>query len=48
MTQPEHALVLERTVEAAPKKVYMALFMWGGLWLRDPALRAVFPSRRSL
>ena len=26
--------------------VYMALFMWGGLWLRDPALRAVFPIRR--
>jgi hypothetical protein len=26
--------------------VYMALFMWGGLWLREPALRAVFPIRR--
>jgi len=23
--------------------VYLALFMWGGLWLRSPALRAVFP-----
>ena len=26
--------------------VYLGLFMWGGLWLRDPALRAVFPWRR--
>ena len=25
--------------------VYLGLFMWGGLWLRDPALRAVFPLR---
>ena len=25
--------------------VYLALFMWGGLWLRSPALRAVFPLR---
>lgn len=25
--------------------VYLALFMWGGLWLRDPALRALFPWR---
>ena len=23
--------------------VYLALFMWGGLWLRHPALRSVFP-----
>jgi hypothetical protein len=23
--------------------VYLGLFMWGGLWLRDPRLRAVFP-----
>jgi hypothetical protein len=23
--------------------VYLALFMWGGLWLRSPALRAVLP-----
>jgi hypothetical protein len=23
--------------------VYLALFMWGGLWLRSPALRALFP-----
>lgn len=23
--------------------IYLGLFMWGGLWLRDPALRAVFP-----
>ncbi len=27
--------------------VYLGLFMWGGLWLRDPALRAVFPWRRA-
>jgi hypothetical protein len=26
--------------------VYMGLCMWGGLWLRDPALRAIFPLRR--
>lgn len=26
--------------------IYLALFMWGGLWLRDPALRAIFPWRR--
>lgn len=26
--------------------VYLALFAWGGLWLRDPALRAVVPIRR--
>jgi hypothetical protein len=25
--------------------VYLGLFMWGGLWLRDPKLRAVFPIR---
>ena len=25
--------------------VYLGLFMWGGLWLRDPAFRAVFPFR---
>lgn len=23
--------------------IYLALFMWGGLWLRSPAVRAVFP-----
>lgn len=23
--------------------LYLALFMWGGLWLRHPALRSVFP-----
>lgn len=23
--------------------VYLGLFMWGGLWLRLPALRALFP-----
>jgi hypothetical protein len=27
--------------------IYLALFMWGGLWLRDPALRAIFPWRRA-
>ncbi len=26
--------------------VYLGLFMWGGLWLRDPQLRALFPVRR--
>ena len=26
--------------------VYLGLFMWGGLWLRDPVLRASFPFRR--
>ena len=27
--------------------IYLGLFMWGGLWLRDASLRAVFPIRRS-
>ncbi|MBW8881502.1 MAG: DoxX family protein [Asticcacaulis sp.] len=27
--------------------VYLGLFMWGGLYLRDPALRAIFPLRRN-
>ena len=27
--------------------IYLALFMWGGLWLRSPALRAVFPIVRT-
>lgn len=27
--------------------IYLGLVMWGGLWLRDPFLRAVFPFRRS-
>lgn len=26
--------------------VYLGLVMWGGLWLRDPKLRALFPWRR--
>ncbi|HUI94921.1 MAG TPA: DoxX family protein [Xanthobacteraceae bacterium] len=26
--------------------VYLGAVMWGGPWLRDPALRAVFPVRR--
>ncbi|HLW90609.1 MAG TPA: DoxX family protein [Roseiarcus sp.] len=26
--------------------VYLGLFAWGGLWLRDEKLRAVFPFRR--
>ncbi|MFC3711156.1 DoxX family protein [Sphingoaurantiacus capsulatus] len=26
--------------------VYLGLFMWGGLWLREPRLRAVFPILR--
>lgn len=25
--------------------IYLGLFMWGGLWLRDPAVRAMFPFR---
>jgi hypothetical protein len=25
--------------------VYLGFFMWGGLWLRDPGLRSVFPVR---
>ncbi|MDF2119107.1 DoxX family protein [Roseiarcaceae bacterium H3SJ34-1] len=25
--------------------IYLGLFMWGGLWLRDPAIRALFPFR---
>jgi DoxX-like family len=25
--------------------LYLGLFMWGGLWLRNPALRAIFPVR---
>lgn len=26
--------------------VYLGLFMWGGLWLRDANVRALFPWRR--
>lgn len=26
--------------------LYLGLFMWGGLWLRDKRLRALFPWRR--
>lgn len=26
--------------------IYLGLFMWGGLWLRDPRVRAVFPILR--
>ena len=26
--------------------VYLGALMWGGLWLRDPAFRALFPWRR--
>lgn len=25
--------------------IYLGLFMWGGLWLRDPRLRSLFPWR---
>ena len=25
--------------------IYLGLFMWGGLWLRDPRFRAIFPFR---
>lgn len=27
--------------------VYLGLIMWGGLWLRSPALRALFPVSRA-
>ena len=27
--------------------VYLGVFAWGGLWLRDASLRALFPVRRS-
>lgn len=27
--------------------VWLGLFMWGGLWLRDASLRAVFPFRET-
>jgi DoxX-like family len=26
--------------------VYLGLFVWGGLWLRDPGIRALIPLRR--
>jgi hypothetical protein len=26
--------------------LYLGLFMWGGLWLRDERLRAIFPFRK--
>jgi hypothetical protein len=26
--------------------VYLGLFAWGGLWLRDASLRRLFPLRR--
>ncbi|EAQ14563.1 DoxX-like protein [Maritimibacter alkaliphilus HTCC2654] len=28
--------------------IYLGLFMWGGLWLRSPRLRGLFPLARSL
>ena len=28
--------------------VYLGLFMWGGLWLRDAQLRALFPARQKI
>jgi predicted cobalt transporter CbtA len=27
--------------------VYLGVFVWGGLWLRDPAVRQLFPWRNS-
>ena len=27
--------------------LYLGLFMWGGLWLRDPRLRALFPMAKA-
>lgn len=29
-------------------RIYLGLFMWGGLWLRDPQVRALLPFRRSV
>jgi hypothetical protein len=28
--------------------IYLGLFMWGGLWLRDAAVRRIFPVRRDI
>lgn len=28
--------------------IYLALFMWGGLWLRDPVVRSLFPYRNKI
>ncbi|MGH7804625.1 MAG: DoxX family protein [Candidatus Binatia bacterium] len=28
--------------------IYVALFLWGGIWLRDEKLRAVFPLRATI
>ena len=28
--------------------VYLGVFVWGGLWLRDPAVRRLFPWRRDV
>jgi hypothetical protein len=25
--------------------IYLGIFLWGGLWLREPRLRAIFPLR---
>lgn len=27
--------------------IYLGILMWGGLWLRDPKLRTLFPWRRN-
>lgn len=27
--------------------IYLAILMWGGAWLRNPSLRAIFPMRSS-
>lgn len=27
--------------------LYLGLVMWGGLWMRDPQLRTIFPLRRN-
>lgn len=29
-----------------PFGVYVGAFVWGGLWLRDPALRVLLPLRK--
>jgi hypothetical protein len=42
-----HIRVQDPWVSHTLFSIYLGLFMWGGLWLRDPGLRAVFPFRRA-
>lgn len=41
-----HIRVADPWVSHTLFSIYLGLFMWGGLWLRDGGLRAVFPIRR--